>query len=175
MWRLRLARHDDEGKLWGLIDRSVRRLQADDYSLSQLDAAIGSVYGVDFALIVDGTYFVVENKGELIGSGGWSRRATLFGVHKAVRDERILMPGHDPARIRAFFVDPDWARCGIGSAILTACEESARSEGFTRAALASTLTGAPFYHRRGYYDLHRFDTLLPNGEGMALIAMEKVL
>jgi len=174
-WMLRAARHDDVDYLWPLIDRSVRTLQAKDYSQSQLDAAIGSVYGVDLALIGDGTYFVAEAKGGLLGCGGWSRRATLFGVHQEVRDERRLVPGRDPARIRAFFVDPDWARCGVASAILAACELAARSEGFTRAALAATLTGLPFYRRHGYADMRRFDTPLPNGEAMALIEMEKKL
>jgi GNAT superfamily N-acetyltransferase len=172
---LRLARQDDAGELWALIDRSVRQLQAADYSRSQLDAAIGSVYGVDKALIDDRTYFVAEGKNGLIGAGGWSRRATLFGVHQLVRDERRLVPGQEPARIRAFFVDPAWARRGVATAILAACEDAARQEGFTRAALAATLTGLPFYRRHGYADKEPIDTPLPNGETIAFVAMEKAI
>ena len=175
MWRLRLARPEDEQKLWDLIDRSVRRLQAADYSESQLDSAIGSVYGVDPAVIADGTYFVVEADGHVVGAGGWSSRATLFGVHQQVRDERKLVPGQDPARIRAFYVDPDWSRRGIASAILAACEEAAKAEGFTRAALAASLTGRPFFARSGYVEKERIDTPLANGETMALYAMEKAI
>ena len=174
-WTVRLALHADAAELMTLVERSVRGLQARDYSESQLDAAIGTVFGVDLALIIDGTYFVAESGGKLIGCGGWSRRATLFGVHKEVRDERRLSPGNEPARIRAFFVDPDWARQGVATAILAACEEAAAEEGFTHASLAATLTGAPFYRRQGYYELRAFQTPLPNGEGMGLIAMEKIL
>jgi GNAT superfamily N-acetyltransferase len=172
---LRPARREDAERLLDLLTRSVHGLQALDYSPSQRAAAIGSVFGVDLALIDDGTYFVVEQDGKIIGSGGWSRRATLFGVHQAVRDDRALRPGIDPARIRAFFIDPAHARSGLGGLILTACEQAALVAGFTDAALAATLTGAPFYRRHGYVDGDSFETPLPNGESMALIAMCKKL
>jgi GNAT superfamily N-acetyltransferase len=175
-WVLRQATHEDAPRLMPLIERSVLTLQAKDYSASQLQAALGSVYGVDMALIVDGTYYVVEAAdGRIAGCGGWSRRATLFGVHKLVRDDTGLKPGIDPARIRAFFIDPDWARCGIASALLNACEVAALAEGFTSLSLAATLTGVPFYRRHGFVDVRPFDTPLPNGEGMSLLAMEKSL
>jgi GNAT superfamily N-acetyltransferase len=175
-WALRQATHEDAPHLMPLIERSVRTLQAQDYSRSQLEAALGTVYGVDMALIVDGTYYVVvAEDGTIIGCGGWSRRATLFGVHKLVRDDSALRPGVDPARIRAFFIDPDWARCGIASAILGTCEAAALAEGFTALSLAATLTGVAFYRRHGFVETCQFDTPLPNGEGMALRAMEKQL
>jgi GNAT superfamily N-acetyltransferase len=99
----------------------------------------------------------------------------LFGVHKLVRDDSALKPGIDSARIRAFFIDPDWARCGIASAILGACEAAALAEGFTTLSLAATLTGVAFYRRSGFTDGNHFETPLPNGEGMKLLAMEKRL
>lgn len=174
-WSLRQATHEDAPLLMPLIERSVLALQAADYSRSQLESALGTVYGVDMALIVDGTYYVVEAGDRIIGCGGWSRRATLFGVHKLVRDDSALKPGTDPARIRAFFIDPDWARCGIASALLGACEAAALAEGFTTLSLAATLTGVAFYRRSGFTDLNYFETPLPNGEGMRLLAMEKRL
>src|SRR5579859_3873100 len=175
-WSLRQATHDDAPHLMPLIERSVLTLQARDYSRSQLEAALGTVYGVDMALIEDGTYYVVVTpEGKIIGCGGWSRRATLFGVHKLVRDDSALKPGVDPARIRAFFIDPDWARHGIARAILGACEAAALAEGFTSLSLAATMTGLAFYRRQGFVDVRLFDTPLPNGEGMALMSMEKSL
>ncbi|SRR5579859_3903399 len=175
-WSLRQATHDDAPHLMPLIERSVLTLQARDYSRSQLEAALGTVYGVDMALIEDGTYYVVVTpEGKIIGCGGWSRRATLFGVHKLVRDDSVLTPGIDAARIRAFFIDPDRARSGIASAILGACEAAAIAKGFKSLSLASTLTGIAFYRRHGFLDVRLFDTPLPNGEGMTLMAMEKTL
>ena len=175
VWVLRPAIQADVPQLMTLIERSVLSLQAADYSRSQLDAALGTVYGVDMALIEDGTYYAVECEGKIVGCGGWSRRATLFGVHKLVRDDSALRPGIDPARIRAFFIDPDWARCGIASAILNACEAAARAQGFTALSLAATLTGVAFYRRQGFVDGQYFETPLPNGEGMTLLAMQKSL
>jgi len=97
-----------------------------------MDAALGSVFGVDRRLIRDGTYFIVELDGELIGCGGWSKRKTLFGSdHHTTRDDAELDPMKDAARIRAFFVHPNHARRGIGRAILEACEKAICASGFT--------------------------------------------
>lgn len=175
-WALRQATHEDAPRLMPVIERSVLTLQAADYSRGQLEAALGTVYGVDRALIEDGTYYVaIGEDGSVAGCGGWSRRATLFGVHKLVRDDSALRPGIDPARIRAFFIDPDWARRGIASAILEACEAAALAEGFTSLSLAATLTGIAFYRRHGFVDRQEFDTPLPNGDGLKLLAMQKSL
>src|SRR6202451_2208744 len=119
-----------------LIDASVRGLQAADYTPAQIEGALQSVYGVDSQLISDGTYFVVENDVEndieIVGCGGWSRRKTLYGGDQyAAREDSLLDPAHDAAKIRAFFVHATWARRGIGSLILETCENAARRAGFT--------------------------------------------
>src|SRR6202022_1505762 len=96
-WSLRLARESDIPALEKLIPLSVRGLSAADYSSAQMDAALGSVLGVDRQLIRDGTYFVVERQGELIGCGGWSKRRTLFGSdHQTNRDDAELDPATEP-------------------------------------------------------------------------------
>ena len=46
-----------------LIDASVRRLQAQDYTPAQIESALRTVFGVDSQLIADGTYLVVETIG----------------------------------------------------------------------------------------------------------------
>jgi GNAT superfamily N-acetyltransferase len=103
--------------------------------------------GVDTELIQDGTYFVVEDKdADLVGCGGWSRRKTLFGSDKQLgRESEVLDPSRNSARIRAFFVRPDWARRGIGRELLLKCEHEARRDGFRSASLVATLTGQRFY------------------------------
>ena len=113
--------------LTGLIDASVRGLQAGDYTPAQIDGALRAVYGVDTQLIADGTYFVVERPGDTIaGCGGWSKRKTLYGGDRnQAREDSLLDPRRDAARIRAFFVHPEWARRGIGAMILEACESAA--------------------------------------------------
>src|ERR1700676_4054377 len=134
---VRRARVVDIPQLRELIEASVRGLQTEYYSAAQIDGALQSVYGVDSQLIADGTYFVVEHgsakEAGIVGCGGWSKRKTLYGGDQyAGREDSLLDPTRDAAKIRAFFVPPKWARRGIGSLILTACENAARAAGFAR-------------------------------------------
>jgi GNAT superfamily N-acetyltransferase len=141
----------DKPELQQLIQRSARELSVDNYTSAQIEGALRGAFGVDTQLILDGTYFVAANKGKLLGCGGWSKRRTLFGGDTAVhRDAAELDPHIDAARIRAFFVDPDFARLGIGSAILDRCESEAKSRGFKKLELMATLPGVPLYTARGY-------------------------
>src|SRR5438067_821433 len=113
---VRPATDADIPALEQLIPASVRGLQASDYSAEQMEGAIGAVFGVDTALIRDGTYFVAETGSDVVACGGWSKRRTLFGSdHVSGKDDALLDPATEPARIRAFFVHPAWARRGIGS------------------------------------------------------------
>lgn len=116
--------------------------------------------GLDILLIEDGTYFFVEDGGELAGCGGWSRRATLYGGnHSAGRDPRLLDPVNERARIRAMYTHPAHTRKGIGRMILDAGEEAARAEGFRAMEMAATMEGKPFYERCGYVvESEWFDT-----------------
>jgi len=174
---IRLAEDRDVHELRRLIELSVRGLQAGDYSPAQLEGALKSVYGVDTRLIADGTYFVAEARDDqaspgaavpaIIGCGGWSRRRTLFGGDQfAGREDSLLDPAKEAAKIRAFFVHPEWARRGIGGLILEACETAAIAQGFRRLEMGATLTGIPFYRAKGYVELERVDA--PLGDGLAL-------
>src|SRR5688500_8082696 len=115
----RNATIEDVGALGELIGASARELGKRDYTLQQIEAALKGAWGVDRQLIVDKTYFVVEAEKKLVGCGGWSRRKTLFGSDAhAGREPELLDPRKDAARIRAFFVHPDFARRGIGRKLL---------------------------------------------------------
>lgn len=174
MTRLRLATLDDGPALEALIARSVHGLQAGDYTLAQREGALGTVLGLDRQLIRDGTYFAMEDEGRIVACGGWSRRRTLFGADRVPgKDDAYLDPAVDAARIRAFFVDPQWARRGLGSRILEACESAAQSAGFRRLQLAATLSGIAFYRARGYAGSERVEVPLANGLTLAVVKMEK--
>lgn len=150
-YQLRAATRADQEALRHLIARSARELGAQDYRSEQIEGALRGAFGVDTQLIDDGTYFVVETAGKLVGCGGWSRRRTLFGgdAHRE-RDAAELDPRVDAAKIRAFFVDPDHARRGIGRALLERCESEARARGFRRFELMGTLPGVRLYRALGY-------------------------
>ena len=176
---LRKAIPADVPVLETLIEASVRGLQAQDYSPSQIESALASVYGVDSQLIADGTYFVVQANsagGAIVACGGWSKRKTLYGgdVWKA-REDSLLNPQTDAAKIRAFFVHPDWVRRGIGTLLLDACEQAAMAEGFRRFEMGATLSGVPLYRARGYVSLENLGVPLANGESLPIVRMEKRL
>ena len=171
---IRQAVLEDAQALQVLIVESVRKLQAAHYSPEQMEGALGTVFGVDTQLIRDGTYFIAEVDSTVIGCGGWSRRKTLFGSdHVPRKDDAWLDPQQDAARIRAFFIHPDWARRGIGSQILEACEAAATAQGFSRFELVATLPGEPMYNARGFVATERFNVPLPNGAQLPVVRMTK--
>jgi len=173
--KLRAAVPDDIPALTELIAASVRGLQGADYTESQRESALASVYGVDTQLIADRTYFVGEVDGLIVACGGWSKRKTLFGAdHCAGREDSLLDPEHDAAKMRAFFVHPDWARRGIGTQILEACESAASAEGFGRFEMGATLTGVGLYKARGYREVEEIEVPLGDGGKLAIVRMEKV-
>jgi len=171
---IRLAREGDIPVLEVLIPLSARALQAPFYSPTLLDAAIGPVFGVDALLISDGTNFVVEHSGQVVGCGGWSRRKAVFGGHRArVGEDSYIDPAVEPARIRAFFVHPDWARRGIGRTLLSACEAAIRAAGFRTVVLVATLAGEPLYAASGYSVAERYEVHLPAGLKLPVVRMVK--
>jgi GNAT superfamily N-acetyltransferase len=179
--RIRLAEASDIPELRELIEASVRGLQAGDYSEAQLEKALGTVYGVDTQLISDGTYFAAEaiaasGAALLVGCGGWSKRKTLYGGDQfAGREDSLLDPARDAAKIRAFFVHPAWVRRGIGGMILEACEAAAGAAGFRGLEMGATLTGVPFYREKGYVELEAVDVALGDGLTLPIVRMGKVL
>jgi GNAT superfamily N-acetyltransferase len=173
---LRNAIPDDIPELRALIARSARGLSSADYRASQVEGALRGAFGVDSQLLIDQTYFVVEEARQMIGCGGWSFRSTLFGGDaRAGRDASTLDPHTQAAKIRAFFVDPDHARRGIGTLLLNHCEQAARAHGFSQVELMATLPGVKLYAARGYLgtEIVHFD--VGAGETIEFIPMRKSL
>ena len=185
---VRKAATADVPRLREVIEASVRGLQSADYTPAQISGALHSVYGVDSQLIADGTYFAVEVAVEvpadvadttpaapvIVACGGWSKRNTLYGGDQyAGREDSLLDPARDAARIRAFFVHPQWARRGIGTLILEACEHAALEAGFTRLEMGATLSGVAFYRAKGYAPLENLQVPLSNGEMLSIVRMAK--
>jgi len=192
--RIRKAEAADISELRRLIEASVRELQAEDYTPAQMEGALESVFGVDSQLIADGTYLVAEarivdalseaettarrkNPGSgwvIAGCGGWSKRKTLYGSdHWTGREDTLLDPNRDAAKIRAFFIHPAWARRGVGSKILAACEAAARAAGFTSYEMGATLTGAKLFGAKGYLVVENIEVPLKNGLTLPIIHMAK--
>ena len=134
------------------------------------------IMGLDSQLIADDTYFAVIEQGQIVGCGGWSRRATLFGGdHTAGRNAALLDPATEPARVRAMYTDPRHVRRGIGRMVLDACEQAAREEGFRSVELAATLAGEPLYRACGYHVIEPFTSHTSAGVEIPLFRMGKQL
>ena len=148
-------------------------------SSEQIEANKESM-GVDFMLIEDGTYFVVETTAGgrkiIVGCGGWSKRRTLFGGnHTKGRDDSFANPQNEPARIRAMYTHPEWTRMGIGSRLLTEGESAAKKAGFKEIELGSTIPGERLYLARGYSEISREKRVAANGHENIIIKMRKSL
>jgi GNAT superfamily N-acetyltransferase len=175
----RLATADDIPTLNLLIPISVRALLAGHYTTQQVEGALSyGIFGVDSQLIADGTFVVAEADGQIVGCGGWSKRKTLYGADhlnlQATVDE-LLDPTTDAARIRAFFIDPSWARRGIGRRIMELCEDAAQQAGFRRAQLGATPPGERLYAAMGYAVTERFAIPLADDEVLPAAHMVKSL
>ena len=175
-YTIRKANLDDREAIGQLIAASARHLSLEDYSEQQIEAAIRTVFGVDTNLILDGTYFVAESSGTLIGCGGWSKRKTLFGGDQfADRDSSELDPQTEPAKIRAFFIHPEYARRGVGRMILSTCESEARAYGFRSLELMATLPGLKLYRGCGYEGEERVEYEIEEGVRIEFVPMRKDL
>lgn len=172
----RFAEPQDVAIINAITARSIRALHSDSYDGRIIEEAISHAYGVDWQLVRDKTYFVVEIDGVVAGAGGWSYRETIAGAHGP--DDvaaRELDPSRDAARIRAFYVDPTYARRGVAALLLQVSENAAQRAGYMKAELTSTLPAVSFYAAQGYQPTGEFDMPLPSGALLRLITMEKIL
>jgi len=171
---LRVATLDDADAIEALMKASAVALFPRSYDERQTASAVRYVAQVDRMLLEDGTYFVLEAGGEVVGCGGWSRRDKPYtGSGDSEHDSRPLDPAIEAARVRAMFVRADWTRRGLGRRILEGCEAAARREGFRELYLVATKPGLPLYLSYGFQPLEEFDVTMPDGVAIGCVSMEK--
>lgn len=175
-----LAQEQDLPRLRALMTRAIEELQRGFLSPEQV-AASHQIMGLDTQLVKDRTYFMVldtdTGEGTLVGCGGWSWRATLFGGDDSIvaREPLPLDPAKDAAKIRAMYVDPAHARRGIGKVIMALCENAARAAGFGKVELMATLAGLPLYKACGYAEIEAVEATSREGVKVPIIRMGKAL
>jgi GNAT superfamily N-acetyltransferase len=174
---IRAATPADIPVLQKLIERSGIGLSAGFYTAEQAHAVTREVFGVDTQLIRDGTYFAIEDETRIVACGGWSKRSTPYGgdQHKAAPD-RLLDPATEPAKIRAFFVDPGMERRGLGSLLMRHCTGHALAADFTSLELTATMPGVPLYKAHGFVPVHDLSLSLGGGQvAVPLTLMRKAI
>ena len=171
-----LATEEDLPALRALMTRAIEELQRGYLTPEQVTAS-HQIMGLDSQLVKDRTYFMILDEGALVGCGGWSFRATLFGGDDSIvaREPLPLDPAKDAAKIRAMYVDPAHARRGIGKRIMALCEDAARAAGFRRVELMATLAGLPLYTACGYQEIESIEATSREGVKVPIIRMGKPL
>lgn len=175
----RLARPADVPAIVELMQISIAENMRAFLSITEIEAVKESM-GVDWTLIEDGTYFLIETVQEdqsiLVGCGGWGKRKTLYGGDQTSgRDDSYSDPAVDAARIRAMYTHPSWIRCGVGTLLLDLGEAAARDAGFKAIELGSTIPGEQFYLAHGYKEVSRDTHIAANGAASVVIKMAKDL
>ncbi|GAA1298529.1 GNAT family N-acetyltransferase [Saccharothrix xinjiangensis] len=170
---LRAAVRSDVPAIGELMRRSVLELFPHFHDERETASAAEHLAVPDVVLIDDGTYFVHEHAGEVVACGGWSKRDKLYtGSGARPGEDRLLDPTTEPARVRAMFVRGDWARRGLGRALLGACERAAGESGFRSLVLVATLPGVPLYRSFGFREVEPARVPLPDGTVLAGASME---
>lgn len=171
---VRRASTADVPALEALIASSARALSVGFYTSAQVEAALASVFGVDTQLVFDGTYYVIDGPSGPVACGGWSGRRTLFGGDQMKRaDDSRLDPRTDAARIRAFFVHPEWSRRGLARRMYDECARAARAAGFRRFELMATLPGEPLYAALGFMAIEHIELKLAGGVSVPFTRMTR--
>lgn len=171
---LRLATLDDAVAVDALIQDSIRGVFPGSYDDRQTEAAALDIDGVDRTMITDGTYYVIEEAGDLIACGGWTRRSMAQHDRHGWADEvRRLDPATEPAHLRSIFVRPDRLRRGLATRILEASEAAAAAEGFLEFELRASCPGVPLYERHGYVVTDRFTAEFSGGVMLDVATMRK--
>jgi phosphinothricin acetyltransferase len=173
---LRLATATDVPALAALMNASVRGLSTGFYSNAQVDSALAHLLGIDTQLITDKTYYVAEVGTEIAAAGGWSKRLTLHGGDLAKHGaDPVIDPAIEPARLRAFFVHPRWARRGLATWLFHECSIAARAAGFSAFELTATLPGEPLYAALGFEVIERGTVPLSDGLELGTARMRRPL
>lgn len=173
--RVRVATPADSGALESLIDLSTRMLLTPFLGSDAIGASL-ELMTLDRRLIDDGTYFVAEREGMLVASGGWGRRREYVTANGDTGGSPgLLDPSRDPARVRAMYTHPEFARRGLGRLILRTCEDAARRAGFTQAELLATLAGEPLYLAEGWREIERMSLQTGRGIDVPAVRMGKCL
>jgi len=127
---IREAEAGDAARIVEIHARSVRALCSGDYTAEQIDAWIGKRTPEEMALrIAMHPFFVADHNGKLTGYATYN-----------VNSSELL----------SIYVDPDFARQGVASALMNELLADARSKGLATLWLDASFTAVPFYETVGF-------------------------
>lgn len=112
----------------------------------------------------------------LIATSARALSVALYGGDQMKGDiDPRLDPEMEPARIRAFFVHPAWARRGLARQLYASCASAALAAGFRRFELMATLPGVPLYGALGFEVMEPVSLMLPGDVALPLARMQRAI
>ncbi|NGO54798.1 GNAT family N-acetyltransferase [Allomesorhizobium camelthorni] len=166
---IRNARQTDIPAIRAMQARSMWVLGGDFYEAGALASFLTEFGTMDDAIVDEGHFFVVENdRGAILGSGGWSRYRPGYANGLGVGGQTA-----DGPTVRSVFVDPAAARRGIASAIMLRIERDAAEHEIQTLHLTATLSGVALYEHLGYRTEEATAVCLSNQTQFACVRMAK--
>lgn len=150
---MRCAGDADRQDIWTVHVRAIREVCSRSYSAEQIAAWAGLLSPDNYATAVQERVFLVaEDRGVVVGFGQ-------------------LNP--DNGEVEAVYVLPERQGEGIGRALLSSLEDSAREGGVATVQLSATLNAVVFYERAGYMQCGAAAHRLPTGVELPCVRMTK--
>jgi GNAT superfamily N-acetyltransferase len=147
---------DDAPALWAIHVRAIRHLAAPHYPQDVLAAWTARSSPASFAepIVANRVVVALDETSQPCGYG------------ELAIDEGV---------IRAVYVDPDYARRGVGRAVVRALEQRAGAAEIATLSLDATRNAVPFYRALGYRSAGTVHHPLPPGLVLECEVMEKSL
>lgn len=130
---------------------------------------------------------ILNSWGRLCSEAELTKREQRFNLRVEHRENVIVVAEIDNqivgfgeislfnSELTALYVDPDFKRQGIGTAIIENLKFRAKKAGITDLTLHSSLTAVPFYERNGFRQVKQSTHRLATGESMACVIMKVTL
>ncbi len=153
MVTIRRADRDDAERIGEIFASSIRELAKDHYNEVQVASWSGGLSVEQIrSRIESGNTYVAEIDGAVVG---------------------FVELNLDTRELEMVYVDPRYARRGVGSAMVSFAEERARAAGVKTLHLRGSLNAVPFYEAMGYTVTERKIHCNAQGIEFECVIMEK--
>jgi putative acetyltransferase len=153
---IRAATPMDAAAILQVHQQSIRVLGSEVYSLAEVESWAAGL--------------VPERYVEAMNEGG-----EIFIVAVATGDVLVGFCSFRDDEVKGLYVAPEWARRGVGSALLREAEAMMAAAGHRHIRLGASLSGQAFYEHHGYRVIEQHGWKSRGGLVMDAFAMEKAL
>ena len=160
--KLRLGRKGDAQNIARIHYRAIHEIASNNYSEKILNAWGRSLSKEELAKREENFARRIKQEASIIVVAEIDGKIAGFGEVSLQEDE-----------LTALYVNPDFKRQGVGTAIARNLESRAKQSGSKYLKLHSSLTAESFYKRNGFQREREGIHILATGEQMACVIMKK--